>query len=224
MKICNLYCGIGGNRKYWDKEHTGEDHEIVGVELNPQIAKIYQDFFPNDKVIVADAHQYLLEHFKEYDFIWSSPPCPTHSVCCHFLKGQGIIRYPDMKLWQEIILLKHFYEGKYCVENVKSYYEPLITPQEVGRHYFWANFHIADIKIDYQIGTMNRQASKDKQRKAIIREAQIPEFLTLHELKDFKLPNKRQVLRNCVLPKIGLHILNESKKNVYSELFMEKLK
>ena len=168
---------------------------------------------------MADAHQYLLEHFKEFDFIWSSPPCPTHSVCCHFLKGQGIIRYPDMKLWQEIILLKHFYKGKYCVENVKSYYEPLITPQEVGRHYFWANFHITPIEIEYQIGTMNRQASKDKQRKAIIREAQIPEFLTLHELKDFKLPNKRQVLRNCVLPKIGLHILNESKKELYQELF-----
>ena len=219
MKILNLYSGIGGNRRFWDKEHTNLDLEITAIENNLQIAKIYQDFFPNDKVIIEDAHQYLLEHFKEFDFIWSSPPCPSHSICCHFLKGQGIIRYPDMKLWQEIILLKHFYNGKYCVENVKSYYEPLIIPQEVGRHYFWANFHITDINIEYQIGTMNRTASKETQRKAIIREAQIPEFLTLHELKDFKLPNKRQVLRNCVLPKIGLHILNESKKNLYQELF-----
>ena len=191
----------------------GADIEITAVELNPDIAKIYQDFFPNDKMIVADAHQYLLEHFKEFDFIWSSPPCPTHSVCCHFLKGQGIIRYPDTKLWQEIILLKHFFKGKYCVENVKSYYKPFMQPQEIGRHYFWANFRISQIKIEYQIGTMNRQASKEKQRKAIIREAQIPEFLELHDLKDFKLKNKRQVLRNCVLPKIGIHILNSAKSS-----------
>lgn len=219
MKILNLYSGIGGNRKHWTKEHLGFEVEVTAVELNPEIAKIYQDFFPQDKVIVTDAHQYLLEHFKEYDFIWSSPPCPTHSVCSHFLKGQGIIRYPDMKLWQEIILLKHFYEGKYCIENVKSYYKPLYQPQEIGRHYFWTNFRISSIKIDYQIGTMNRQASKEKQRKAIIREAQIPEFLALHDLKDFKLPNKRQVLRNCVLPKIGLHILKESQRNIQPDLF-----
>jgi len=213
MKVLNLYAGIGGNRKKWT------DVEVTAIENNPQIAAIYQDFFPNDKVIVADAHQYLLDHFKEFDFIWSSPPCPTHSVCNHFLKGQGIFRYPDMHLYQEIIFLKHFYKGKYCVENVKPYYEPLIQPQYIGRHAFWANFLIREIKVDYDIGTMNRQASKEKQRKAIIREAQIPEFLKLHDLKDFKLPNKRQVLRNCVLPKIGLHILNESKSNVQQTLF-----
>jgi len=204
MKVLNLYAGIGGNRKLW------KDVEVTAVEINPNIAKIYQDFFPEDKVIVGDAHQYLLDHFKEYDFIWSSPPCPSHSVCNYFLKGQGIFRYPDMKLWQEIIFLKHFYKGKYCVENVKSYYKPIIEPQLIGRHYFWANFNIKDIKIDYvQIGTMNRKASKEAQRKAIIREAQIPELIDLHglDLKNIKLKNKRQVLRNCVYPKLGLHIL-----------------
>jgi len=213
MKILNLYAGIGGNRKFW------KDVEVTAIENNSDIAKIYQDFFPKDKVIVADAHQYLLKHFIEFDFIWSSPPCPTHSVCNNFLKGQGILRYPDMNLYQEIIFLKHFYTGKYCIENVKSYYEPLIQPQYIGRHAFWSNFFIREIKVDYDIGTMNRQASKEKQRKAIIREAQIPEFLDLHGLKDFSLPNKRQVLRNCVLPRIGLHILNESKRNLYQDLF-----
>ncbi len=203
IKVLNLYAGIGGNRKLWTNV------EVTAVEINPQIAKIYQDFFPDDKVIITDAHQYLLDYYQEYDFIWSSPPCPSHSVCSHYLKGQGIVRYPDMKLWQEIILLKHFYEGKYCVENVKSYYEPLIIPQEIGRHYFWANFNISQKDINYtQIGTMNRKASKEAQRKAIIREAQIPELIDLHGLKDFKLKNKRQVLRNCVYPKLGYHILN----------------
>ena len=205
MKILNLYCGIGGNRKKW-----GNEHSITAVENNPEIAKIYQDFFPDDKVVVADAHQYLLDHFKEYDFVWSSPPCPSHSVCNHFLKGQGIYRFPDMKLYEEIIFLKHFFKGKYVVENVKPYYEPLVKPQYIGRHAFWANFLIRDIKVDYEIGTMNRKASKESQRKTIIREAQIPELIDLHGLKDFKLKNKRQVLRNCVFPKIGLHILKEA--------------
>ena len=74
MKILNLYAGIGGNRKYW-----GDEDEVTAVEIDERIAKIYKDNFPNDNVIVGDAHQYLLEHFREYDFIWTSPPCPTHS-------------------------------------------------------------------------------------------------------------------------------------------------
>ncbi|MGA2418199.1 MAG: DNA cytosine methyltransferase [Candidatus Staskawiczbacteria bacterium] len=209
MRILNLYAGIGGNRKLW-----GNDHEITAVENVPEIAEVYKKFFPKDTVIVDDAHDYLIKHFQEYDFIWSSPPCPTHSVCNNFLKGQGIFRYPDMRLWQEIIFLKHFFKGKYVVENVKSYYRPVIEPQTVGRHYVWANFKIPDKKIDYvQIGTMNRSASKSAQRKAIIREAQIPELIDLHglDLMGVKLKNKRQILRNCVLPELGLHIFNQVK-------------
>jgi DNA (cytosine-5)-methyltransferase 1 len=209
MKILNLYAGIGGNRKLW-----GDEHQITAVEDNPEIAKVYQQLFPDDKVIIGDAHDYLLKHFKEYDFIWSSPPCQSHSMCNHFLKGQGIIRYPDMKLYEEIILLQTHAKCLWVVENVKGYYEPLIKPQECGRHYFWSNFSISNKKIDYQIGTMNRQASKSSQRGAIIREAQIPELIDLHGLNDIdiKLSNKRQVLRNCVLPKLGLHIFNEAFK------------
>lgn len=206
MKILNLYAGIGGNRKLW-----GDEHEITAVEWKDDIASVYRHFFPKDKVIVGDAHAYLLKHFSEFDFIWSSPPCPTHSVTSHFLKGQGIYRYPDMKLWQEIIFLGTFFKGKYCVENVKSYYQPFLSPQEVGRHYFWANFYISTLAVDYaQIGTMNRQASKETQRRAIIREVQIPELTDLNglDLTGIKLSNKRQVLRNCVLPEVGRHILN----------------
>ena len=217
MKVLNLYAGIGGNRKLW------KDVEVTAVENNPEIAKIYSDFFPDDKVIVTDAHDFLLKNYKDFDFIWSSPPCQSHSVCNHFLKGQGIIRYPDMKLYEEIILLQTHAKCKWVVENVKSYYEPLIKPQLVGRHYFWSNFKIDDLEVDYDIGTMNRKASKEKQRKAIIREAQIPELtdLPVLNLMKVKLKNKRQILRNCVLPKVGLHIFNcafnENKLTKWSE-------
>lgn len=74
MRILNLYAGIGGNRKLWSNEH-----EITAVENVQAIADIYKDFFPNDNIVIGDAHQYLLNHWHEYDFIWSSPPCPTHS-------------------------------------------------------------------------------------------------------------------------------------------------
>ena len=74
MKILNLYAGIGGNRKLW-----GNKHKITAVEYDEKIAKIYKDLYPNDEVITGDAHKYLEEHFQEFDFIWSSPPCPSHS-------------------------------------------------------------------------------------------------------------------------------------------------
>ncbi|MBA3678598.1 DNA cytosine methyltransferase [Candidatus Saccharibacteria bacterium] len=206
MKVLNLYAGIGGNRKLW------KDVEVTAVENDPQIAEVYKQFFPDDEVVVGDAHEYLMEHFQDYDFIWSSPPCQSHSKTNFFLKGQGIFRYPDMKLYQEILFLQYFFKGKYVVENVQGYYKPLVEPQKMGRHYFWANFKIPEVKIDYvQIGTMNRNASKEAQRKAIIREAQIPELTDLHglDLTGIKLKNKRQVLRNCVYPEVGLIILEE---------------
>ena len=103
MKILNLYAGIGGNRKLW-----GFEHQVTAVEIDEEIAGIYKSNFPKDKVVVGDAHEYLINHYKEFDFIWSSPPCPTHSGTNYFLQGQGIFRYPDYRLWQEIIFLKYF--------------------------------------------------------------------------------------------------------------------
>ena len=132
MKILNLYACLGGNRYKWDEVIS--DIEVTAVELDLEAARLYQERFPNDIVIVDDAHQYLLDHYKEFDFIWSSPPCPSHSTTNHFLNAQGSIRYPDMKLYEEIIFLKHFYKGKYCIENVIPYYEPLIKGIERGRH------------------------------------------------------------------------------------------
>jgi len=112
IKVLNLYAGIGGNRKLW------KDVELTAIENNPEIAKIYQDFFPDDKVIVADAHQYLVEHFEEFDFIWSSPPCPTHSRIRKATRQQNPPIFPDMKLYEEILLLKGYFDGKWVVENV----------------------------------------------------------------------------------------------------------
>ena len=71
FKILNLYCGIGGNRKDWDKfaEENNVKIEVTAVEYNESIADAYKQFFPGDKVIVGDAHQYLLENFRDDSLI-----------------------------------------------------------------------------------------------------------------------------------------------------------
>jgi DNA (cytosine-5)-methyltransferase 1 len=145
MKILNLYACLGGNRYKWNE--VNEDIEVTAVELDPEAARLYQERFPNDTVIVADAHQYLLDHYKEFDFIWSSPPCPTHSRARYWgfgINGKKPI-YPDMKLYEEIIFLQTHFKGKFVVENVIPYYEPLITAQQRDRHLYWCNFILPNI-------------------------------------------------------------------------------
>lgn len=204
LKILNLYAGIGGNRKLW----TG-DIEVTAVELDPQIAKIYQNFFPKDKVIVGDAHQYLLEHFNEYDFIWSSPPCPSHSLIRRFTaveSGQNEPVYPDMKLYEEIIFLQSYFKGRWVVENVVSFYEPLIKPFIYGSHFYWSNFVI----------TGKERANRNHT-------ATIPnlELFKGFDLSQYAKINKEKILRNCVEPKAGLHVFDcafKERQVVFSEL------
>lgn len=192
MKILNLYAGIGGNRKLW-----GDEHEITAVEYKPEIADVYKGFYPNDTVIVADAHQYLLDHFQEFDFIWSSPPCPSHSKLSTSLAGWGVYRFPDMKLYEEIIFLQTFFKGNYVVENVEPYYKPLVRPMaNLDRHLFWSNHHIGKFttKRTYT-GAMTDQS-----------------ITTLSASHGITLPkdtiNKRKLLRNAVDPALGLHVFN----------------
>ena len=190
IRILNRDAGIGGNRKLWDG-----NIEVTAVEIDPKIAAIYQRFFPNDKVIIGDAHPFLLEHFEGFDFIWSSPPCPSHSRIRNIAgvgRGQNKPIYPDMRLYEEIIFLNQVYHssgtrfcGKWVVENVPSYYEPLIRPFEIGRHFVWANFHITPFKAKTR-GHM----------------------LSIQELKTIKGFDVSDLLllRNCTEPELGRHI------------------
>ena len=201
MKILNLYAGIGGNRRLW-----GDEHEVVAVEYDESIASIYQDLYPNDTVIVADAHKYLLDVHRQglFDFIWTSPPCPTHSRMNFLLnqKESYTPRYPDMKLYEEIILLKTFYKGYWVVENVKSYYDPLIEPQVSGGHYFWANFEIPNLDTRKKVrNDKGYTLQKKMEDKGII----IQDF---HGYKK----DKRTLLNNAIEGELGLAILNQIDK------------
>jgi len=160
-KVLNLYACLGGNRLLW------EDCEVTAVELDPELARMYHERFPNDTVIVADAHQYLLDHYKEFDFIWSSPPCPSHSRARYWSSSNYETTteaiYPDMKLYEEILFLQHYYRtGKYVIENVIPYYDPLIPAKKRGRHLYWTNFNLPTDLGDrrVQIGAGKNELNK----------------------------------------------------------------
>lgn len=201
MKILNLYAGLGGNRLLW-----GDDHEVTGVDKSYEISRVYKEQFLNDRVILADAHQYLLDHHHEYDFIWISTPCQTHSM---MVKGSRhkVKKYPDMRLYQEIIFLQHFVKCKWVVENVKPYYKPLIEPtKKIGRHYFWANFDIEDFLEDIHFPNFIKTGTVNESE-------MLKEWLGIKYKGNIYYEGNHdpnQVLRNCIHPRIGLHILNSA--------------
>ena len=191
MKILNLYAGIGGNRKLW-----GDGHDITAVEINQSIADIYADLYPSDNVIVTDAHEYLLWEYENYDFIWSSPPCPSHSKINNTKLRER--EYPDMRLYQEIIYLDKWFDGKWIVENVDPYYQELIPATKLDRHLFWSNFRIGRPDIVNDVSIKHDNDIETLQRKLGI------------DLNDYTINNKRQKLRNCVYPEIGKHIIDRA--------------
>ncbi len=219
LKILNLYAGIGGNRKMW-----GDEHEITAVELDPKIAAVYKSYFPNDILIVGDAHEYLTNHYKEFDFIWASPPCTTHTrMNKNFAKtkngiGQIDPRYPDMTLYQEILFLDNFFDGKYCVENVIPYYQPLIPAQQRNRHLYWCNFKITTTgkgNPPKESNVVKKEIRLQGRTKSYIKE---DSALLLANKYGFEPIDRNvyingnhspgQIFRNCVDPKEGLLILN----------------
>jgi len=204
LKVLNLYAGIGGNRQLWD------DVEVTAVEWDEDTAEIYRDHFPDDDVVVADAHEYLREHiFDGWDYIWSSPPCPTHSRTNHFTQVQHeSAQYPDMQLYEEILLLDHLHEQlgyDYTVENVVSYYDPLIEPQEVADHYFWTTINIPDFE------TESRNILSDADGRDAHFDFEREQRRLGFELDEYDIPQSRKekTLRNCVNPDLGRHILNQ---------------
>jgi DNA (cytosine-5)-methyltransferase 1 len=199
MKVLNLYACLGGNRYKWT------DCEVTAVEIDTELAKLYKERFPNDTVIIGDAHQYLLDHYKEFDFIWSSPPCPTHSKIRYSQHTQEFYKpeYPNMMLYEEIIFLQHHFTSKYCVENVIPYYEPLIHAQKRGRHLYWTNFilpkSLNERKLNGIIGEMENEVNK------------LSEFHNF-DFKKYK-GNQRvdKIARNLVDYEAGLTIFNTAR-------------
>lgn len=215
-KVLNLYAGLGGNRYKWDEvaKDAGINLKVTAVELDEKIANLYARRFRDDEVLIGDAHEYLLNNFKDFDFIWTSPPCPTHSKMVKATR-HDVLKYPEMALYQEIIILDHFFKGKYVIENVISYYDPLIQPYKSNRHYFWSNFKITPCPL---VPVVKDLAKSNR--------SQMAYYLGF----DYEGPNiyiensndPAKILRNCVHPEEGKHILetalNIHKSNNQSQL------
>ena len=194
LKVLNLYAGLGGNRKLW----TG--CQVTAIERDPKIAAVYKKLYPDDEVIICDAHDYLLAHYQEFDFIWSSPPCQSHSRMIRSGKNRKP-RYPDLKLYEQILFLQYNFKGNYVIENVKPYYEPLIKARAMGRHLFWANFEWSDIEIKQPKGFINQTTVKGKEA--------LQDWLGIHYEGNIYYEGNHcpaQILRNCVHPLVGEHI------------------
>jgi len=161
MKILNLYACLGGNRYKWDE--IDSNIKVTAVEIDSHLCELYQQRFPKDLVICADAHEYLLNNYQNFDFIWSSPPCPTHSRARFWGIGKNGKKpiFPDLKLYEEIIFLQHHFTGKYCVENVTPYYEPLIPGQKRNRHIYWTNFKLPNELNDRIFKGLCQQTKKN---------------------------------------------------------------
>lgn len=195
MKVLNLFAGLGGNRKFWNDvaKEKGINIEVTAVEFDPEIAKAYAKRYPNDNVIVGDAWDYAAKNYLDFDFIWASPPCQTHSRLniANNIRNDRTKRLPDFRLYELIIYLKYFCKKAFVVENVVPFYEPLIKPTaEIGRHYFWANFDL------FFLHNSNFR---------IVTKTKIGDFMDL-DLNEFKIKNKRQAIRNEVDYEIGKKI------------------
>lgn len=200
IEVLNLYAGIGGNRFLWP-----DSLRVTAVEYNPQVAAEYKRNFPNDTVIVADAHRYLLKNFSRFHIIWSSPPCQSHSRMNFVLDNK---RFPDLSLYEEIIFLSGFYKGVYVVENVKPYYKPLLPAQfDLARHLFWTNCPLLnDVVLPGYPEGLEGEGMRAMDVKALCQWLGMPKTS-----KRIYAGSKRieQVYRNCVHPALGRSVIDD---------------
>ena len=196
MRILNLYAGLGGNRKHW------EGHEITAIESSHEIAEVYSKLYPDDHILVEDAHEYLLNSFQDYDFIWSSPPCQSHSKMIRSGKNREP-RYPDMRLYEEIILLMYDFDGGWVVENVMPYYTPMFNALRKGRHLFWSSLNLGGLQMPESPEEFITTSTVDGSEK-------LKEWLGIHYEGNIYYDGNHcpaQVLRNCVHPVVGQQIM-----------------
>lgn len=112
FRILDLFCGGGGASLGYEQAGL----EVVGVDLNKQ--KNYRGEF-----IQSDAIEFLLENYKNFDFVHASPPCQKYSKSAMQWRKNGK-EYPDLIEPTRAALIS---TGKpYIIENVTN--APLINP------------------------------------------------------------------------------------------------
>lgn len=203
MNVLNLYAGLGGNRKNWTNV------QVTAVEHDPRIAAIYQRLHPDDQVIVGDARAYLEANFERFEdgLIWTSHPCQRDSRMAAYTRHKSARRCPSLGHYQEIIFLKKYCKGHWVAEQPVSFYDVLIEPTvKMGRHHFWATFPITPIDLPSPPNFINLCNLKGK--------AALMDWLGIHYPENIYYGKNHcpaQILRNCVHPVLGAHILEAAR-------------
>jgi len=152
VKALDLYCGLGG----WSDGLALEGFEILGVEINPEIAELY-----NHPVIVKDVRDLDQEDFKGYDLIVGSPPCRDFTtigrVFGHRWKDPPNPEGKGMELINAFLtIIKEAEPTYWLMENVPQLEEwlkekPRVTAMigETMRRSFWGNYPAFVIPRDY---------------------------------------------------------------------------
>lgn len=205
MKILNLYSGLGGNRLKWD------GHDITAIENDGNLCSIYSARFPDDTVWQEDAIEFVEnEDLQQFDFIWASPPCTTHSRTT-FFHGRKV---PDLTqlFGLRMFLESNAFHGLYCIENVQPYYK---IPEEwqpsakIDRHRFWTNFDLPS--VDNLVNSRMLGTTR-KDQNTIIINGKIADLADYHdfplEILMFFPTRKDKVLRNMLHYSIGKYILD----------------
>ncbi|MCE7740456.1 MAG: DNA cytosine methyltransferase [Candidatus Heimdallarchaeota archaeon] len=196
FKVLDLFAGVGGTAKGIQTflQEKNIPFQYVAVENDPETIKAHLKLNPDSEIEFRDAY---LTSIKDYDFIWASPPCTSHSQLNMYMNR----KQPDMRLWSLITRLQQ-QQIPFIVENVEPYYrEPIPHTLELGRHRFWSNKPI----IPFEVPKMPKDWGW----------MGIPDWEKFHEIntrvtKFIKDPLKRrQLLRNIVHWTISYRIIEQ---------------
>lgn len=158
MKALDLFCGLGG----WSDGLALEGFEVLGVEINQEIAELYKH-----PVIVADVCSLDPLDFTDYDLIVGSPPCRDFSVAANF--GKVVWKIPPdpkgegMRLINAFLNIAGNADPRYwLMENVPYVRDYLkIEPRTICylsqtmRRAFWGNYPAFLIPRDYRKGILS---------------------------------------------------------------------
>ena len=210
MRILNLYAGLGGNRGSWD------NHEVTSVEFNPKIADMYCKRFPNDEVVIQDVFTFLRDknnNLDDYQFIWASPPCQSHSQLQMFNPSKDTRSpIPDTtSIYGLFTWLNYNFSHSYVIENVQPYYVPHQKQTvKLGRHLFWANFPIKPKNFNQKfletIRGDNPGSFSEEEYQFHVKRLKLS-IISDDLKKEFKGKKLRTVIRNCIDPRVGKYIL-----------------
>ena len=197
LKILDLFAGFGGTTRGLQKwlDENNISYEYYAIDIDKQTLKVHKYWNKKSIVIQRDAYTFTKDELREYDFIWASPPCQSHSRAQVIWKR----RKPDMRLYTLICKL-HQVGKPFIVENVVPYYKPpIMWDYKIDRHIFWTNLDLSDVRVNIK-------------RKPIYK-------MSLHELAEYHgIPykyvriykgDKRQALRNIVNWRISYAIAKQ---------------